>query len=296
MPRSSKLVFFGTEDFSLPSLKALFDAGYDIAAVVTKPDTKRGRGKQLVEPTVKTFAKANNIMVLQPRKLTEIEKELTKIDAGAGVLVSYGKILPQKILDIFETVGIVNIHPSLLPKYRGPAPIEAAIEHGDEMTGISIMKLTAGMDEGPIFVQNKYPLAGTETRPELTASLAEEGAKLLVESLPSILDGSLKPTKQKNSDVSYTSLISKPDGILDPATDDAYVIERKIRAHLGFPKSRIKIRNNDVILTAAKVVNEPSSKTLTITCSNNTYLEVCELIAPSGKSMSGADYLRGYSN
>lgn len=296
MPQSSKLVFFGTEAFSLPSLKALVEAGFNIAAVVTKPDTARGRGRTIVQPIVKTYATSHHIAVLQPERLIDIHDQLVGLEANAGVLVSYGKILPQRTLDVFEPLGIINVHPSLLPRYRGPAPIEAVIENGDSVTGISIMKLTAGMDEGPIFSQTEYPLTGTETRPELSQVLASRGAELLVRTLPAILSGELKPKLQENDDVTYTSLISKKDGKLDPLTDDAVTLERMVRAYQGFPKPHIHVKNNDVIVTSSKVVESLQDNCLVLQCRNNSYLEILSLVAPSGKSMSGEAYLRGYGS
>lgn len=295
MQKSKKLVFFGTEDFSLPTLKALVEAGFEIAAVVTKPDTARGRSKALVEPAVKTYAKAKNLTVFQPHKLAEINDELAGLGVDAGVLVSYGKLLPQRTLDVFNPTGIINVHPSLLPRYRGPAPIEAAIEQGDKMTGISIMRLTLGMDEGPVFAQIERPLIGNETKPQLTTALAYEGARLLIEVLPDILSGRLDAKPQKNSDVSYTSLISKQDGLLDPITDTAYALERKVRAHLGFPKSRVTLGDNVVIVTSSKVVETVSDYPLVIVCKDDTYLALLEVVAPSGKSMTGEAYVRGYA-
>ncbi len=295
MKPSSKLVFFGTEDFSLPSLQALVDAGYDIAAVVTKPDAKRGRSKELVQPAVKVYALSKNIPVFQPNKLSDIDTELTELNADAGVLVSYGKLLPQRTLDIFKPLGIINIHPSLLPKYRGPAPIEAAILNGDIETGISIMQLTLGMDEGPVYAQEHYDLHGNETKPELTKVMAIEGAKLLVSTLPDILSHKLRAIPQQNIGVSYTTLLSKNLGLLDPLTDKAHDLERKVRAYLTYPKTRLTIRSNEVILTAVKVVKSLDDYPLTIDCKDKTYLAITQVIAPSGKTMSGEDYLRGYS-
>lgn len=296
MTTSSRLVFFGTEDFSLPSLKALVEHGFDIVAVVTKPDTPRGRSKQLVAPAVKSFAESRDIPVHQPVRLSDVHDDLVKLSADAAVLVSYGKILPQRTLDMFNPIGVINLHPSLLPKYRGPSPIEAAILNGDKTTGISIMRLTKGMDEGPIYAQTTLTLDGTETKPALAASLANTGAAFLVETLPTILSGELKPIPQQNDDVSYTSLLTKEMSILDPLTDDAYALERKVRAYLTYPKTRLKIKNTDVIITSVSVVESFESAPLVVSCANETYLAINELIAPSGKTMSGEAFLRGYTN
>lgn len=294
MKPSSKLVFFGTETFSVPSLRAIIEAGYHVVAVVTKPDTRRGRGKKVFTHPVKELAALYNIPVLQPERLRDIESELQALQPATGVLVSYGKIIPERILDLFEPVGIINIHPSALPKYRGPSPLEATILAGDKTAAVSIMKLDSGMDTGPVFVQQPVSLQGTETKPELSAQLAQVGADLLVSVLPDILSGVLKPKQQKNNDVSVTSLISKQSGILDPTTDDALTLERKIRAYQGYPKPRLIIHGNDVVITSAKCASSPINNALVIPCANESYLEITELIAPSGRTMSGTDYIRGY--
>ena len=295
MTSSSKLVFFGTEDFSLPTLVALVEHGYDIVAVVTKPDARRGRKSELVMPSVKKYAIEHDIPVLQPTKVGEITDELAELKADAAVLVSYGKLIPKRTIDLFNPIGIINIHPSLLPRYRGPAPIEAAIVNGDSETGISIMRLTLGMDEGPVFVQERIALSGKETKPQLYDAFARRGAELLMTTLPDILSGTLQPNQQEHDDVSYTSLLTKRDGVLDPITDDAYACERKVRAYLGYPKTTVKVQNNDVLVTSAKVVTTKSPDELVIECAQNTLLQVDELVAPSGKKMSGSAYLRGYA-
>ena len=293
MKTSDQLVFFGTEAFSAPSLEALISHGFNVVAVVTKPDTQRGRGRAVTEPLVKTIAQRYDIPVFQPHKLSELESELKKMSPIAGVLVAYGKIIPKSILDVF-TPGIINIHPSKLPRYRGPAPIEAAIKNGDTETAISIMQLTAGMDEGPIYLQQPVPLDNRRvTRPELYKQLAEQGAELLVATLPGILDGTIEPKQQQTDGVSYTTLISKQDGNANPITETATDIERKTRAHLGFPKTRITFKDNDVIITSAKVVDHFIENELVLLCKNDSYLLVESLIAPSGKSMSGSAFLRG---
>ena len=166
---SKTVVFFGTEDFSLTALQGLVTAGYTIAAVVTKPDSKRGRDQKLTPPSVKVFAHEQGIPVWQPTKLAEITADIQALGDVAGVLVSYGKIIPQATIDLFDP-GIINVHPSLLPLYRGPSPIESAIKNGDTQTGATIMQLAAGMDSGPIYAQMVHPLSGAETRPQRAAS------------------------------------------------------------------------------------------------------------------------------
>lgn len=293
MNESTPLVFFGTEDFSARSLAALVDDGWPVSAVITKPDTKSGRGQKLTEPKVKSIAKSKDIKVLQPAKLTDIEDEIKAIDAPLGILVAYGKIIPKTVIDLFPR-GIINVHPSLLPKYRGPAPVEAAILNADSETAVSLMHLTPGMDEGPVYVQKSVSLDGTEDRLGLNKKLSEIGAKMLVENLPGIIEGSLTPSPQDDSKATYTKLIHKEDGFTD-WEEPADIIERKVRAFLGFPKVRGKIFDQDVVITKTRVAADEHDGRLVIKCAPG-WLEVLEVIAPSGRTMSGADFTRGYDN
>lgn len=329
------LVFFGTEDFSLASLQALIDGGFHVAAVVTKPDTARGRRRSLTPPAVKLLAQQHGIQVLQPNQLddafigqligvvsdgsptseahpqtsrdtsdhgadedsarrsTAAGAPLTGVPPIAGVLVSYGKIIPQKVLDLF-TPGIINVHPSLLPKYRGPSPIEAAILHGDTETGVTLMKLVKDMDAGPIYIQTTHPLLGTETKPDLYDLLGRLGAELLVTHLPAIVNGELPPAEQDDTAASYCSLLTKKDSQLLPEHKNAEMLEREIRAYQGFPKSRLTLFGHDVIITRARVAADEHDGDIVLPCADGTYLAVEHLIAPSGRRMSAAEFVRGY--
>lgn len=292
MSTSKTILFFGTEDFSAASLNALIKNGYHIAAVITKPDSLRGRGHHLVEPAVKKIAERHNIAVWQPHKLVDIIPKITALQPAAGVLASYGKIIPQAVLDLF-TPGIINIHPSLLPEYRGPSPIEAAIINGDHKTGVSIIKLIAAMDAGPIYAQADYELSGNETKPELYGQLAELGSDLLIRTLPDILSGTLAAVDQNDSSASYTHLISKQDGQINPAELTATQAERRVRAYLGYPKARLQVGPHEIIITKSHVTKDGNTM-LDIKCHDNTILSVDELIAPSGRLMSKAAFLNGY--
>lgn len=290
---SKKIVFFGTEDFSLVALTGLIEAGYTIAAVVTKPDSKKGRGQQLVPPSVKVLATRYNIPVLQPEKMSDIIPDIQALIPAMGVLVSYGKIVPQSIIDLF-TPGIINVHPSLLPKYRGPSPIESAIINGDSITGVTIMQLAAKMDAGPIYTSIEHPLQGAETKPELYHALADIGTNLLLESLPAIIDGSLRPVPQDEQAASYCKLLQKTDAVLDLSKISASQAERNIRAHIGFPKSKLTLLDQTVIVTKAHVAAQQTTPLDSI-CRDGAYLCVDELIAPSGRRMDAAAYVRGYT-
>jgi methionyl-tRNA formyltransferase len=291
---SQKIVFFGTEEFSLTTLNSLIEASYDIAAVITKPDSKKGRGQQLTPPTVKVLAQRHNIPVWQPKKLVDIADDVKKLGPTVGILVSYGKIIPQSVIDLF-TPGIINVHPSLLPRYRGPTPIESAIKNGDSSTGVTIMQLSAGMDAGPIYIAKSYPLNGSETRPGLYRALADFGSDLLLESLPAILDGSLKPQPQDDSKAIYCQLLQKSDAQINPSNITAVEGERLIRAHLGFPKSKLTIQGHECIITRAHV-GATQKTPLDILCQDGAYLCIDELIAPSGRMMDAAAFLRGYTS
>lgn len=287
-----KVIFFGTEDFSLVALEAIVEAGYPVAAVITKPDTPRGRGHVLTPPAVKTYAEARNIAVWQPTKLSDIAGDIAALQPIAGVLVSYGKIVPQSIIDLFIP-GIINVHPSLLPLYRGPSPIEAAIANRDNQTGVSIMQLSAAMDAGPVYAQVTYPLDGTETQASAYQTLGNIGTELLINSLPQILSGELQPTPQDDSAASYCQMLSKADSWLQPDKQTAATAEAQIRAHLVFPRTRYDYKGQTLIITAAHLAQEAVSP-LDITFSDGGVLAIDRLIAPSGKQMSASDYLRGH--
>jgi methionyl-tRNA formyltransferase len=298
MSKSKKLVFFGNERLATglehtdtPTLKALINNGYDIAAVISNYSEGRSRNARKLE--IAEVAEAHNILVLLPTHLRDIKDDIKNLNADAGILVAYGKIIPKEIIDIFP-YGIINIHPSLLPRYRGPTPVEQAILDGATETGTSIMRLVPEMDAGPVFAQGKINLSGKETKVQLANKLLNLGGELLINNLPSILDGSTMPTSQNESEATYTQLLKKEDGIID-WNKPADVIERQVRAFLGFPKSRAKVLGKDIIVTKSKIVKDNHDGELVVECSPG-FLEIQELIAPSGRVISGSEFLRGYSS
>ncbi|MGA3150775.1 MAG: methionyl-tRNA formyltransferase [Candidatus Saccharimonadales bacterium] len=287
-----RLVFFGTESFSAPSLEKLLAAGWPVAAVVTKPDSHGGRGQKLLTPKVKEIAQQYGIKVWQPAKVSEIDAKIAALKPTHGILAAYGKLIPQSTIDLFPG-GIINVHPSLLPKYRGPSPIETAILANDPTTGISLIRLSAGMDEGPVYTQEIVKLDGTEDRFSLSADLAQKGANLLLDRLSAIIGGWLTPKPQVGAEASYTKLLEKVDGLMDFEHKTAEQLEREVRAYLGFPKSRAKQYGSDIVVTKARVAQSKSDGSLVIKC-RDSFLEILELIAPSGRTMSGTDFLHGY--
>jgi methionyl-tRNA formyltransferase len=295
---SKTIVFFGTDEFSAVSLRELIERGFTIGAVVTKPDSRKGRGRELQASLVKQIALEHGIPVWQPLKMMEIADRITalqqaKNEKSIGVLVSYGKIIPQAIIDQFEP-GIINVHPSLLPKYRGPSPIESAILNGDTETGVSIMKLSAAMDAGPVYKQVFFSLDDTEVAPELESKLAALGAQMLVTILPSIMNGSLQPQPQADSLASYCKLLSKDDSILEPAMLTAEQAERRVRAYIAYPKTKVTIAGHLVVITKAHLASV-SSSALDIQCSDGQFLSIDELIGPSGRGMNAKAFMNGYA-
>jgi len=295
---SKTIVFFGNERLvsglrstEAPVLQSLISSGYTIAAIVSHHSDGQSRSNRTLE--VAEIANEYGIPVLLPNRPSEIKDILSEYDAVAGVLVAYGRIIPQDIIDIFPK-GIINIHPSLLPLYRGSTPIESAILNGDNKTGISIMQLSAGMDEGPVYSQVSVSIGPNETKFDLYTTLSILSAKLLIDTLPSILNESIEPHEQDSSKATYTKLLSKADAKLTPQAFTAQELERQVRAYLGFPKSKITILNKDIIITKAHVSQEPKTP-LSILCKDGEYLEIDELIGPSGKTMSSTAFLNGYS-
>jgi methionyl-tRNA formyltransferase len=297
MSKSKKLVFFGNERLTTgishtdtPTIKSLINNGYEVAAVVSNYIKGRSRNARKLEIT--EVAEHHNIPVLLPTHLSDIKDDIKKLDADFGVLVAYGRIIPQEIIDLFPK-GIINIHPSLLPIYRGPTPIEQAILDGINETGTSIMRLVRDMDAGPVYASERLALNGAESKAEIAEKLLTIGAELLIKHLPRILDNPQDFTTQDDSAATYTMLITKNDGHINWAIP-ADKIEREIRAYAGWPKSRAKLFDKDIVVTKARIANDSNDGDLVIECLPG-WLEIQELTAPSGRNISGAEFLRGYS-
>ena len=289
------MIFFGNERLatglktSTPTLKMLIESGYQLKAVISSYTEATSRQKQPLE--IAEVAKKNGLPLLLPDNLMSIKDDIAGYGAEAAVLVAFGRIIPSAIIDIFPK-GIINIHPSLLPKYRGPTPIETAILDGANETGVSLMRLVAEMDAGPVYAQKRLSLTTSETKQEIADKLLACGRDLLKEHLPAILEGWLTPKPQNESDATYTKLIKKEDGKVDFG-QPAEVIERQVWAFAGWPKSQAKIHGQDVIITKTRVAKDEKAGKLVMKCRPG-WLEIQELVGPSGKTMQGADFLRGY--
>lgn len=298
MNKSKSLIFFGTEAFSLSALKALVENDFNVVAVVTKPDSARGRSKELRQSLVKQYAQEANLPVIQHANVEEIEEDLKQFDAFAAVLSSFGKIIPPTTLGMFKG-GIINVHPSLLPKYRGASPIEQSILNGDEITGVSLMKLVEKMDAGPVYSQQSIELSGEETSAVLYETLAQIGSSLLVDNLPQILSGELEPKAQDENLVSFAPMISKQDGVIDwslPAT----TIEQQIRAYKDWPGSKTTLGGIEVTIAKATAVNKSgesgnamkSGDDILVYCGEDALM--VHQLKPAGKrEMSSKEFLLG---
>jgi methionyl-tRNA formyltransferase len=251
---SKRILFFGNERLATgigttaPVFRALIENGYDIAAlVVAQKETGPSRKPRPLE--IVEIAEAHNIPVLAPAKLSGATGELAACGAEAAVLIAYGKLVPQSVIDLFPA-GIINLHPSLLPKHRGSTPIESVILNGETETGISLMQLAVEMDAGPLYAQSHYSVPAGISKAELAQDLLEVGAQAIISLLPGILDGSCLALPQDHNQATIDKQIQKEDGIID-WRKPAVQLEREIRAYAGWPRSRTTLGGVDVIITAA---------------------------------------------
>lgn len=292
-----KVIFFGTESISAPTLEALIASPkYQVVGVVTKPDSARGRGHKIDSPQVAKIAVAHNIPLFQPVKLADVTAQLKVLQPDVGALVSYGKIVPDSIIGLFPH-GIVNFHPSMLPVYRGPSPIETAIMNGDSFTGLTLMSVTKAMDSGPIYYQEKVTISPDATATDLYSQFGQRGAELMVDKLDQIVAGTIKGLPQDDNLAIYCHLITKDDGNLDPDVMTARQCYNRLRAFGVWPKCRIKLAGTAVIVTQAKPLDnfQGDSWPDIIPCQDNSALQLITIIAPkSGRRMKVSDYLNGH--
>ncbi|KFE67610.1 methionyl-tRNA formyltransferase [Hyalangium minutum] len=229
-----RIVFMGTPEFAVASLQACFDIG-EVVAVVTQPDKPKGRGNALSISPVKALALERGVTVLQPAKLRTppFSEELRKLAPDVCVVTAYGKILPKDVLEVAPH-GSVNVHASLLPRFRGAAPIQWAIAHGDTETGVALMRMDEGLDTGPVIAVKRLPIEPEDTSAILHEKLSKLGGEVLRESLPAYLRGELKPVPQPTEGVVLAPIIQKEDGLLD-FTKPAVELERRLRAFTPWP-------------------------------------------------------------
>jgi methionyl-tRNA formyltransferase len=303
----SKIVFMGSPDFALHTLQALHE-NYSVVGVVTQPDRAAGRGRELKSPPVKTLAFELGIPVIQPEKLRQPEamEQLRAWSPDVIVVAAFGQILKQDVLDL-PPFGCINVHASLLPRWRGAAPINAAILHGDEETGISIMKMDAGLDTGPILSQRSVRIQPDETAGSLFETLSQLGADLLLEALPRYLAGEIEPRPQPEEGVTYAPMLKKEDGALD-FSRPAEELERKVRAFNPWPgtyfewgDNLLKVHKARTAIVFTYMFQQPGTRTiydgLPAIYGGDNMLLVLEEVQPAGKkAMPGKAFLAGARN
>jgi methionyl-tRNA formyltransferase len=268
-------VYFGTPEFSTIVLNELKSAGYIPSLIITAPNRSVGRKHIMTAPAVKIWAEKNNIECWQPERPQHVVEKLQARNDDLYIVASYGYIVSQKLLDI-PRLGVLNLHTSLLPKYRGASPIESAILGGDRETGSTIMQMTLGMDEGPIITQSQFPLESDVLKPDLFHMLAYDGGKLLAQILPEYISGNCIPIDQDHSAATYCKKITKSDG--DITHDDNQGRDKKYRAYYGWPGTFIF--DEDIRL---KITN----------ASFNGKRFIIQRVIPAGKNeINYSDYLR----
>ncbi len=298
-----RVTFFGTPEFAVPSLRAVVGEGFDVVAVVTQPDAAQGRSRShLVPPPVKAAALAEDLEVFQPAKPTDgaFLRRLRELEPDIGVVVAYGHILKPELLAL-PARGMVNVHPSLLPELRGPAPVEWAIINGLEKTGVTIMQLDAGMDTGPILHQIPHHLDPDVTGGDLSAHLAEMGAQALIETLALLEQGELRPVPQNDSRATYAPKLTREIARID-WTKDAAAIARLIRALDPRPGAWTELDGEEVKLFSPRPRDGGRSGApgdvlaadgALVIAAGQGAIDVFE-VQPAGKArMTAGDWLRG---
>jgi len=300
-----KIIFMGTPDFSVPTLDAIKKDGNEIVLVVTQPDKKKGRKGILTPPPVKEWAVKNNISIFQPVKLREKQniEELEKYEADVIVVAAFGQILPKEVLDM-PKYGCINVHASLLPKYRGASPIQWAILNGDDETGVTTMQMGVGLDDGDILLQKKVPISSEDTGGSLFDKLSKVGADLLVETLHRIEKNDIVRIPQDDEKATHVGLIKKDFGILSFDEENKYILN-KIRALNPWPSAFTFYKDKMVKIWKAKSVSfnnkgyeygdlvvENKDELLVVT--RNGAISILELQEEGKKRIKAADFLRGH--
>lgn len=302
-----KVIFFGTPNFSLPFLNKLIDSdNIEVVAVVCQKDKPVGRKAVLTQPATKKLAIKHNISTYQfnSLKTDEAKNQLSKLDAELYVVVAYGKIIPQTILDIPQ-FGAINVHPSLLPKYRGPSPMQEAILNGDKQTGITIMLLDSGMDTGPILEQITLNLDDNDSYITLENKVHEKGPELLLNTINKYVSYKIEPKKQNDLNSSTTKLINREDGLID-WNKTAIEINRQIRAYQPWPGTYTYVNINDKSFRLKIFSSEVLAETTGTTCGEMTFGEHIKVSTKTGtlrikevqlegkSKMNAETFMKGY--
>ncbi len=294
-----RLIFLGTPEFAVPTLEHVVEAGHQVLAVVTQPDRPSGRGQRATSPPVKESALRLGLPVYQPERIRRPEavEYLKGLAARAMVVVGYGQILPQAVIDL-APLGIINVHASLLPKYRGAAPVQWAIVNGETRTGVTTMRIDAGLDTGEMLLKAETDIAPEETATELGRRLATLGAALLVRTLEGLERGNIASEKQDPAQATYAPLIRKEDGIID-WSQAAQAIHNRVRGLQPWPGAYTRFRDHSLHIWKSRVRAEPGlpgrfllAKPPVIGCGAGS-LELLEVQLEGRKRMPAADFANG---
>jgi methionyl-tRNA formyltransferase len=297
-----RIVFAGTPAFAASALQALIGAGHEIALALTRPDRPAGRGLRLAASEVKQVAEQARLPLLQPQTLkdAQLQSRLHAAGAQAMVVAAYGLILPRAVLELFPA-GCINIHASLLPRWRGAAPIQRAILAGDSETGISIMRMEEGLDSGPVYLMRPIPIAAEDTAGTVHDKLAALGARCIVEAFPAIADGTLEGVPQSEAGATYAHKIAKDEALIDWRRE-AVEVDRQVRAFNPFPGAYSTLHGGPLKIWRATVVpGSPAppgtilradAQGIVVSCGNGA-LRATELQRAGGKRLAATAFLRG---
>lgn len=301
------VVFMGTPDFAVPALESLIKSDeYDVKLVVSQTDKPQGRHQELVAPPVKQIALQYGIEVFQPKtlKTDEAYEKIASYKPDFIIVAAYGKILPQRVLDI-PVYGCVNLHGSLLPKYRGAAPIQWSVINGEKKTGLTSMLMDAGLDTGDILLVSETEIGENETAGELFDRLAEMGPELLFRTLSGLADGEIAPVKQNEEEATYVSVLSKEMAAID-WNESALSIHNKIRGMSPWPVAKTSFDGKLLKVYSSLVTDRRTngipgtlsvcSGRIYVACGDGMLLEITELQLEGAKRMSAADFLRGHQS
>jgi methionyl-tRNA formyltransferase len=299
-----RIVFMGSPEFALPALRLLIESEHEVVAVYTQPDRPTGRGRKLAPPPVKSLALEHGIPVIQPKSISKLGSvaHLRELAPDIGVIAAYGQILKQPVLDV-PRLGILNIHASLLPRWRGAAPIPAAILAGDAETGATIMRIVLALDAGPMLDSVRVPIEAHDTTGTLTPKVAEAGGSLLMDVLPRYARGEIAPVAQDDALATYAPQIEKTDARIRWDRDDAATIARQVRAYNPWPMAYSFLDGQPLRIVEAEVLAGPSTRDAgTIMSADAGFaiaarsgaLAVAQVQPSGGKIMSAAAYLNGH--
>ncbi|HUD63296.1 MAG TPA: methionyl-tRNA formyltransferase [Candidatus Sulfotelmatobacter sp.] len=300
---SLDLAFCGTPRFAVPTLEKLAAAGFRVHLVVTQPDRPKGRGLEVVASPVKQSALKLNFPITQPERIKaneEFRAQITALQPEAIIVVGYGRLIPQWMLDL-PRLGNINLHASLLPKYRGAAPIQWAIAKGETVTGVTTMRLDAGLDTGNILLQKELAIRPDDTSETLSPHLASIGSDLVVETLRGLQAGRIQPRPQDHSQASLAPILKKEDGLVDFSRSASEILNR-MRGFQPWPGAytRFRGKNLQILKACVGAGGLPSAETrvvadrLLVGCALNTSLEFLELQVEGKKPTSARDFIHGY--